>query len=119
MAFLLFIAKSVLGFIFVGQLLRRKLMSLSSIRVVSLDGVSATDASLKVIGAILLVVPGFLAGIVGLSFLNSSSRRLMTSGLARKMKNPRDIDLSDKDWREMPSDSAKRLRRRKVTREDE
>ena len=116
MAFLLFILKSVAGFAFVGQLIRRKLMSLTGIRIVSLDSTAATDASLKVIGAILLVIPGFLAGIVGLSFLNSSIRRLIIGRVARKMQDPRDIDLSDRDWREVPSGPTKRLRRRKYPR---
>ncbi len=119
MAFLLFILKSVAGFVFVGQLLRRKLMGAGGIRVVSLTGSGITDASLKVLGAILLVVPGFLAGIIGLALLTPSVRLIISGRLKTAAQDPRDIELSSRDWqevsgeasREIPGEPRKRIRR--------
>jgi UPF0716 family protein affecting phage T7 exclusion len=113
MAFLFFTLKSVAGFVFVGQLLRRKLMGAGGIRVVSLTGAGITDASLKVLGAILLVFPGFLAGIIGLALLTPSVRRIISGKVGAAAQDPRDIDLSSKDWQEIPETPAKRIRRKR------
>jgi UPF0716 family protein affecting phage T7 exclusion len=110
-AFLLFVLKSVAGFFFVGQLLRRKLMNLSGFRIVSLDGAAATTTSLKIIGSLLLVIPGFLAGVVGLALLTPSIRALIVGRMARKVENPRDFDLKADDWREISEPPPKRIRR--------
>jgi UPF0716 family protein affecting phage T7 exclusion len=111
MAFLLFVLKSVAGFFFVGQLLRRKMMNLSGFRSVSLDGAAATTTSLKIIGALLLVIPGFLAGVVGLALLTPSIRALIVGRMARKVENPRDFDLKAGDWKEISESPPKRIRR--------
>jgi UPF0716 family protein affecting phage T7 exclusion len=111
MAFLLFIAKSLAGFFFVGQLLRRKMMNLSGLRSVSLDGAAATATSLKILGSFLLVIPGFLAGVIGIALLTPSIRRLITDRVSRKGENTRNFDLKADDWQEIPEIPAKRIRR--------
>jgi UPF0716 family protein affecting phage T7 exclusion len=111
MAFLLFIAKSLAGFFFVGQLLRRKMMNLSGLRSVSLDGAAATATSLKILGSFLLVIPGFLAGVIGIALLTPSIRRLITDRISRKVENTRNFDLKADDWQEIPEIPAKRIRR--------
>jgi UPF0716 protein FxsA len=113
MAFLLFILKSVAGFAFVGQMIRRKLAGLGGVRVVSLDPSALSGATLKVIGAVLLVVPGFLAGIIGLALLTPSVRALLARRRDQSMRDPREIDLPSADWREVPDEPVKRIRRRK------
>jgi UPF0716 family protein affecting phage T7 exclusion len=111
MAFLLFILKSVAGFSFVGQMLRRKMMNPSGFRIVSLEGAAATATSLKIVGALLLVIPGFFAGVVGLALLTPSIRALITGRVARKMENPREFDLKTDDWQEIPEFPPKKIRR--------
>ncbi|MFM9974810.1 MAG: FxsA family protein [Beijerinckiaceae bacterium] len=113
MAFLLFILKSVLGFSFVGQLIKRKLMNMGGVRVASVDPSVLRNAPLKVVGAVLLVIPGFLAGIIGLALLTPSIQTLLGARRKRAMQNPQEIDLPSNDWREMPDEPVKRIRRRK------
>jgi UPF0716 family protein affecting phage T7 exclusion len=110
-AFLLFVLKSVVGFFFVSQMLRRKMMNLSGFRIVSLEGSAATATSLKIIGSLLLVIPGFLAGVVGLALLTPSMRTLIAGRMARKVENPRDFDLKADDWQEISESPSKRIRR--------
>lgn len=114
MAFLLFVLKSVAGFVFVGQLLRRKLAGMGGIRIVSLSGAGMTHATLKVLGAVLLVVPGFLAGIIGLALLTPSVRQLIAGKVKAAAQDPRDIELSSNDWQEIPDEPRKRLRRKRA-----
>jgi UPF0716 family protein affecting phage T7 exclusion len=113
MAFLLFILKSVAGFAFVGQMIKRKLVGMGGVRAVSIDPSSLTGATLKVIGAVLLVVPGFLAGIIGLALLTPSLRALLVRRGDYAMRDRREIDLPSADWREVPDEPVKRIRRRK------
>jgi UPF0716 family protein affecting phage T7 exclusion len=124
MAFLLFILKSVAGFAFVGQLIRKKLAGLGTVSGVAMDATMLSGVSLKVFGAVLLVIPGFLAGVLGLALLTPSirsvfARSVFGGGGRHKTQNPRDIDLPAGDWTEVqverkPTESAKRLRRRKT-----
>jgi UPF0716 family protein affecting phage T7 exclusion len=114
MALLLFMLKSVAGFAFVGQLLRRKMKDLGNIRVVALDPSQMSTATLKVLGAVLLIIPGFLAGIIGLALLTPSVRSLFAARQKNKYTNPRDIDLQAEDWREVPPETIKRVRRKKT-----
>ncbi|MGL5117103.1 MAG: FxsA family protein [Beijerinckiaceae bacterium] len=111
LAFLLFVLKSVAGFAFVGRLVRHKLKGLAGFRIVSLEGRAATEAGLKVLGAILLVVPGFLAGLVGLALLTPSFRGAWLRRTARRTPGPREIDLTSGDWRDT-TPSRRRIRRK-------
>jgi UPF0716 family protein affecting phage T7 exclusion len=101
----------VAGFAFVGQLIRSKLKGLSGIRVTSLEGSAASEASLKVLGAILLVVPGFLAGLIGLALLTPSFRGAFLKRAERRAPGPREIDLQDGDWRDT-TPARRRIRRK-------
>jgi UPF0716 family protein affecting phage T7 exclusion len=114
LAFLLFVLKSVAGFAFVGQLIRQKLKGLSGFRIVSLEGTAATEASLKVLGAVLLVIPGFLAGLTGLALLTPSFRSALLGRARRRQRGPRDIELMEGDWRDT-TPSRRRIRRRNPT----
>jgi UPF0716 family protein affecting phage T7 exclusion len=113
MAFLLFVLKSVAGFAFVGQLVRRKMASMGNIQIVALDPSKISAATLKIIGAILLVMPGFLAGVIGLAFLTPSVRSILAARQSKKHNDPRDIELQADDWREIPPEPVNRIRRRK------
>jgi UPF0716 family protein affecting phage T7 exclusion len=114
LAFLLFVLKSVAGFAFVGQLVRQKLRGFAGFRIVSLEGAAATEASLKVLGAALLIVPGFLAGLIGLALLTPSFRGALLGRARRRQPGPREIELSDGDWRDT-TPSRRRIRRRSAS----
>jgi UPF0716 family protein affecting phage T7 exclusion len=114
MAFLLFILKSVAGFVFVGKLVRHKMSNVENIRIVALDASNMSAATLKILGAVLLVIPGFLAGIIGLALLTPSVRSILAKRQSRKYADPRNIDLQAEDWREIPPEPLKRIRRRKA-----
>jgi UPF0716 family protein affecting phage T7 exclusion len=113
MAFLLFILKSVAGFVFVGKLIKRKMAGLQSMRIVALDPSNLSSATLKILGAVLLVIPGFLAGVIGLALLTPSVRNIFAKRQSQKHADPRNIDLQAEDWREIPPEPLKRIRRRK------
>jgi UPF0716 family protein affecting phage T7 exclusion len=113
-AFFLFLMKMVVGTIFVTRVIRQKLFSLLKRGGgVILDGSAATEAWLKGLGGFLLIIPGFLAGVVGLALLTPSVRRWFLRRSASRRQNPREIDLTTRDWTEVPDASAKRIRRRK------
>jgi UPF0716 family protein affecting phage T7 exclusion len=107
--------KMVVGTIFVTRVIRQKLFSLlrKGQGGIVLDGRAATEAWLKGLGGFLLVIPGFAAGVAGLALLTPSVRRWFLRRSASRRPNPREIDLSARDWTEVPDASAKRIRRRK------
>ena len=113
LAFLLFVSKSLAGFLFVGKLLRRKMMNLSELSVLSLQKAAVTTTSLKIFGAFLLVIPGFLAGIIGMALLTPSICTRITGLFGRKIENPRDFDLKADDWKEIPDLPSQRISRRR------
>jgi UPF0716 protein FxsA len=110
LAFFLLVMKSVLGAVFVQRVVRRKLVDLLRRGTVVIDGSEAAEAWLKGLGGALLIIPGFVAGILGLALLTPSIRRLL-AGRAARRANPREIDLGDADWSEVPQEPAKRIRR--------
>jgi UPF0716 family protein affecting phage T7 exclusion len=112
---LLFLVKPVLGFMFMAKLLRRKLSGIAGVRGIVLDGSAATDASLKILGAILIVIPGFLAGLIGLALFTPSVRRAIGGRGTARRSGPRELDLEAGDWREEPEAPKPRIRRRKPT----
>jgi UPF0716 family protein affecting phage T7 exclusion len=113
-AFFLLIMKSVLGAVFVQRVIRQKLFSVLRQGGIVLDGTDAAAAWLKGLGGFLLVFPGFAAGIMGLALLTPSVRRLLTGRKAARKGNPREIELDETDWREVPDGPGKRIRRRKT-----
>jgi UPF0716 family protein affecting phage T7 exclusion len=117
LAFFLFIMKTVLGTLFVTRVIRQKLFSLLKRGGggIVLDGTKATETWLKGLGAFLIIIPGFLAGVFGLALLTPSVRRWFVRRSGARAQNPREIDLSAQDWKEVPDASAKRIRRRKTT----
>ncbi len=120
LAFFLFLMKTVLGTLFVTRVIRQKLSGLlrRGGGGIILDGRTASEAWLKGLGGILLIIPGFLAGVAGLALLTPSVRHWFVRRSAARRQDPREIDLSNKDWREVPDASPKRVRRRKSTETD-
>ncbi len=116
LAFFLFIMKIVIGTIFVTRVIRQKLSRLLKRGGggIILDGAVATEAWLKGLGAVLLIMPGFLAGVAGLALLTPSVRRWFVRRSAARMQNPREIDLAAQDWKEIPDGTPRRIRRRKT-----
>ena len=94
-------------------MIRRKLAGMGGVSGVSISPSTLSAATLKVIGAVLLVVPGFLAGILGLALLTPSIRALLVRHRDSSRRDTREIDLSSTDWREVPDEPVKRIRRRK------
>jgi UPF0716 protein FxsA len=113
LAFFLFIMKSVLGGVFVTRVIRHKLSAMLRRGGIVLDGKGATEGWLKGLGAILLIVPGFITGVIGLALLTPSVRKMILGRASAKASDPRNIDLNQADWREIPEASVKRLRRRR------
>ncbi len=105
LAFFLLVMKSVLGFVFVKRALTRKLFDLlrRGGGVVALEGAAATEGWLKGLGAALLVAPGFVTGLIGLAFLTPSVRRWLVARSGAKPVNPREIQLSAEEWRDVSS----------------
>jgi UPF0716 family protein affecting phage T7 exclusion len=120
LAFFLFIMKTVLGTIFVTRVIRQKLFSLLKRGGggIVLDGTRATETWLKGLGAFLIIIPGFLAGVFGLALLTPSVRRWFVRRSGARMQNPREIDLTAQDWKEVSDGSTKRIRRRKTPEAD-
>ncbi|MCA3563531.1 MAG: FxsA family protein [Methylocystis sp.] len=114
-AFFLLVMKSVLGAMFVSRVVKQKLFTIlrRGGGAFVLDGSAAAEAWLKGLGALLLIAPGFFAGVVGLALLNPSFRRLLMGRSAGRPRNPREIELPAEEWRDISEGTPKRIRRRK------
>jgi UPF0716 protein FxsA len=112
-AFFLLVMKSVLGAFFVQRIVRRKLFSVLRQGSVVLEGADAGVAWLKAIGAVLVIIPGFAAGLAGLALLTPTLQRWLIGRSAARRRNPRDIDLGDADWKEVAEEPKKRIRRQR------
>jgi UPF0716 family protein affecting phage T7 exclusion len=106
----LFIAKPVLGALFLGARLKRLLGRGQSVFRVEFGDREAVEALLAALGGLLLVAPGFGAGLAGLALLNGSVRRALAARMAGPLRDPRDIDLDPADWRETASRAPRKLR---------
>lgn len=114
LAFFLLVMKSVLGLVFVKRAVARKLFDLMRRRGgIVLEGAAASEAWLKGLGGALLVAPGFVTGIAGLALLTPSFRRWLVARSGVRPVNPREIELSADEWREVAGRGTKRLRRGK------
>lgn len=106
----LFIAKPVLGALFLGSRLKRLLRQGSGAFRLELGDRQAVEALLLALGGVLLVVPGFGAGLAGLALLNRSIRQGLAAKMARPSAGPREIDLDPDDWQETASRAPRKLR---------
>jgi len=115
-AFFLLVMKSVLGFVFVKRALTRKLFDLLRRRRagIALEGSPAVEAWLKALGAALLVAPGFVTGIAGLALLTPSVRRALARRAGAKPVNPREIQLTPEEWRDVSGVGARRFPRKPI-----
>jgi hypothetical protein len=117
LTFLLFVLKPVAGFLFLGQMLKRKFRSLAAKANGGMVIGSLNGAGLAVLGAILMVVPGFLAGLVGLALLTPSvlgrwgGRGPDAGDRASRPMSPKEVDLEAGDWREIETPKLPRKRK--------
>lgn len=116
-ALVLLVAKSGLALIGFGLLTR---YSLSTVRTLARDGFRggrltgavAGELLLGIFGAMLLVMPGFVAGAVGLVLLLPAVRRGLSARFAPAASPPGVVDLDADDWRERPDPPHEQLPRR-------
>jgi UPF0716 protein FxsA len=111
-AFFLLVMKSVFGLVFIKRAVTRKLFDILRRRGAGfvLEGASATEAWLKGLGAALLAAPGFVTGLAGLALLTPSVRRWLIARSGARPVNPREIELSADEWRDISRRGARRLR---------
>jgi len=112
LAFILAIGKSVLGFMILGAFMRRLLGTLAR----SGGGIFKMQGSgigLRLLGALFLILPGFLSGLIALALLLPGLRDLFATRTDRPAPDGV-IELSEGDWREIEDEKAKgRTRPRK------
>jgi UPF0716 family protein affecting phage T7 exclusion len=75
-----------------------------------LDDAAASDAMLAALGAFLLVIPGFAAGLAGLALFSPSVRQALARRFGRKRQGPKAFDLEPGDWRETSARAPRKLR---------
>jgi UPF0716 family protein affecting phage T7 exclusion len=115
-ALVLLVAKSGLALVGFGVLTRYSLATVRSMardgfRGGRLTGAVAGDLMLGILGALLLVLPGFVAGAVGLVLLLPWVRRGLSSKFAPPASPPGVVDLDADDWRERPEQPREQLPR--------
>ena len=63
------------------------------------------DSTIHAVGALLLIIPGFLSDVIGLTLLAPSLRGLVATAFKKPLsktranRNPDIIDLDESDWR--------------------
>ncbi len=83
------------------------------ISTVNLDGGGAARA----LGGILMVIPGFITGLLGIMVVFRPSRQWLLAALAHLMPagqrraEPQTIDLDPDEWQRLPSPRPRRSRR--------
>jgi UPF0716 protein FxsA len=83
------------------------------ISTVNLDGGGAARA----LGGILMVIPGFITGLLGIMVVFRPSRQWLLAALAHLMPTgqrraePQTIDLDPDEWQRLPSPRPRRSRR--------
>jgi UPF0716 family protein affecting phage T7 exclusion len=107
--FILFVLKPVAGFMFLGQMLRRKFRAMATQAPNGIVISSLNGAGMTVLGAILVVLPGFLAGLIGLALLTPSVMGRWKS--KDRPASPRELDLDATDWREIKEPKLPRKRK--------
>jgi UPF0716 protein FxsA len=85
------------------------------------DGLRAlhleTPGAAAVLGAILLVIPGFITDVVGAALFLPTTRRWLSGALARLVRQPnsqardRIIDLDPAEWHRIPDRGPRRKRK--------
>ncbi len=111
-AFMLALGKSIAGFMILGAFMRKMLTSLAQNGggILRMQG---SGIGLRLLGALFLVLPGFLSGIIALALLLPGIRDLFANGPQRKSPDGV-IELSADDWREVEDgnvDRRKKLRK--------
>jgi UPF0716 protein FxsA len=103
----------------VGQMTRLRTATGGDFRSIAFGGGSASTA----LGGILLVIPGFVTGLLGFLVIVPATRDwLVQTGLRLFLNRPRQpppgtIDLTPDEWQSLPDREAPR-RRRRAKRED-
>jgi len=115
----LFIATSVLGLFLLRRRGRRDLGRLAdALATDGLRGVNRDTRGLgNVLGAFLLILPGFLTDLAGAALFIPAVRRWAARSVARtpQKPQPRDgvIDLEPSEWRRIPEKKRRRPRSRR------
>jgi UPF0716 protein FxsA len=97
-----------------GQVTRLRTAAGGDFRTIALGGGSAGTA----LGGILLVIPGFVTGVLGFLMIMPATRDwLVQTALRLFLDRPRQpppgtIDLSPDEWQSLPDPNASRRRRR-------
>lgn len=112
-ALLLAFAKSVLGFMILGAFMRALLglLARSGGGVFRLEGGGLGQ---RLLGALFLVLPGFLSAIIAAALLVPGWRDYAAGAMAARRPPDGVIELSEDDWREIQDEKAgsrRRLRR--------
>jgi UPF0716 protein FxsA len=116
----LLVATTVFGMLLLRRSGRENLRSLRD--AFARDGLRAvhleTPGAGAVLGAILLVVPGFITDLVGAALFLPTTRRWLSDGLARLARQPKSraredrvIDLDPTEWHRIPDRGPRRKRK--------
>ena len=108
-AFLLLLATTALGIVLLRQAGRGKLagfrVAVSDRNITAIEG--GSDTFLVMLGALLLVLPGFITDLIGLLLLVRPLRRWCSAALRRAVHGHRRnadavVDLTPDEWRQVP-----------------
>ena len=122
-AFLLLLATTTLGIALLRQAGRGRLagfrVAVSDRNITAIEG--GTDAFLTILGAFLLVLPGFITDLIGLLLLVKPLRHWCGAALRRAVHGRRRdanpvVDLAPGEWRQVPD---RELENRRKPRDDE
>jgi UPF0716 protein FxsA len=97
-----------------GQVTRLRTASGGELRSIALGGGSAGTA----LGGILLVIPGFVTGVLGFLMIVPATRDWLVQTALRHLLDrphkppPGTIDLAPEEWQSLPDPEAPRRRRR-------
>ena len=109
-ALALLILVSLAGVIVLRSLGRGAVTQLRAAGRVEMSAVNLNGEGIATgLGGILMVIPGFITGLLGLAVIVPQTRRWLLAGLGRWLSagpqpaGPRVVDLGPEDWRDLPN----------------
>jgi UPF0716 family protein affecting phage T7 exclusion len=105
----LFIVKPVLGIMLVGNRLKAAFRKSGGAFAMRLEGRDAIQTALALVAAVLLAIPGFVAGLIGLALLSPQVRGWIAARFAGPAPQSRDIELDRSEWTEKAATRPKRV----------
>ncbi len=105
------VGKSAFGLMLLGVLIRRKLARLSGFAMMTIDGRSAAEAMMLVVGAVLIVLPGLLGSLIGAALMLPALRSWLWTRMpgGGRRSPPGVIDLEADQWQAAEPPPSKRL----------